>query len=116
MRETAVARSLDFVEMQNNEATAAVASIEDAAACDERADALVIGLLARVMRRRGTIATALDYVRSLARDTRANCWELAERGGHGLPYRVPGLRGKSRGRGEGLRGVLPGRAPDAVCR
>ena len=62
-RETAVARSLDFVEIQNNEATAAVASIEDAAACDERADALVIGLLARVMRRRGTIATALDYVR-----------------------------------------------------
>ena len=52
--------------------TAAVASIEDAAACDERADALVSGLLGRVMRRRGTIATALDYVRSLARDTRAN--------------------------------------------
>lgn len=90
-RETAVVRSLDFVEIQNNEATAAVASIEDAAACDERADALVSGLLARVMRRRGTIATALDYVRSLARDTRANCWELAESAGHGLPYRMQGL-------------------------
>ena len=38
-----MARSLDFVEIQNNEATAAVASIEDAAECDERADALVIG-------------------------------------------------------------------------
>ena len=51
-RETAVARSLDFVEIQNNEATAAVASIEDAAECGERADALVSGLLARVMRQR----------------------------------------------------------------
>jgi SRSO17 transposase len=113
-RETAVARSLDFVEIQNNEATAAVASIEDAAACDERADALVIGLLARVMRRRGTIATALDYVRSLARDTRANCWELAERAGHGLPYRMQGLLGKSRWRWEDLRDLLPGLAQDVL--
>ncbi len=113
-RETAVARSLDFVEIQNNEATAAVASIEDAAACDERADALVIGLLARVMRRRGTIATALDYVRSLARDTRANCWELAERAGHGLPYRMQALLGKSRWRWEDLRDLLPGLAQDVL--
>ena len=36
-RETAVARSLDFVEIQNNEATAAMASIEDAAESGERA-------------------------------------------------------------------------------
>jgi SRSO17 transposase len=113
-RETAVARSLDFVEIQNNEATAAVASIEDAAACDERADALVSGLLARVMRRRGTIATALDYVRSLARDTRANCWELAERAGHGLPYRMQGLLGRSRWRWEDLRELLPGLAQDVL--
>ena len=49
-----------------------MASIEDAAECEERADALVSGLLARVMRRRGTLATAMDYVRALARDTRAN--------------------------------------------
>jgi SRSO17 transposase len=114
MRETAVARSLDFVEIQNNEATAAVASIEEAAACDERADALVTGLLARVMRRRGTIATALDYVRSLARDTRANCWELAERAGHGLPYRMQGLLGRSRWRWEDLRDLLPGLAQDVL--
>ena len=62
-RETAVARSLDFVEIQNNEATTAVASIEDAAECGERADALVSGLLAGVMRQRRTVATAMDYVR-----------------------------------------------------
>lgn len=35
-RETAVARSLDFVEIQNNEATAAVASIENAVESGER--------------------------------------------------------------------------------
>ncbi len=81
---------------KQDETTAAVASIEDAAACDERADALVSGLLGRMMRRRGTVATALDYVRSLARDARANCWELAERAGHGLPYRTQGLLGRSR--------------------
>ena len=92
-----------------------VASIEDAAACDERADALVSGLLGRVMRRRGTIATALDYVRSLARDTRANCWELAERAGHGLPYRMQGLLGRSRWRWEDLRDLLPGLAQDVLA-
>ncbi len=91
-----------------------MASIEDAAACDERADALVSGLLGRVMRRRGTIATALDYVRSLARDTRANCWELAERAGHGLPYRMQGLLGRSRWRWEDLRELLPGLAQDVL--
>ena len=95
--------------------TAAVASIEDAAACDERADALVIGLLTRVIRRRGTVATALDYVRSLARDARANCWELAERAGHGLPYRMQGLLGRSRWRWEELRELLPGLAQDVLA-
>ena len=95
-------------------AAAAVASIEDAAACDERADALVSGLLGRVMRRRGTITTALDYVRSLGRDARANCWELAERAGHGLPYRMQGLLGRSRWRWEDLRELLPGLAQDVL--
>ena len=115
-RETAVARSLDFVEMQNNEATAAMASIEDAAACGERADALVRGLLARVMRRRGTIATAMDYVRWLSRDTRANCWELAGRAGHGRPYLVQGLLGRSRWRWETVRELLPQLAQDVLAR
>jgi SRSO17 transposase len=100
---------------KHDENTAAVASIEDAAACDERADALVSGLLSRVMRRRGTVATALDYVRSLGRDTRANCWELAERAGHGLPYRMQGLLGRSRWRWEDLRALLPGLAWDVLA-
>jgi hypothetical protein len=99
---------------KQDKTTAAVASIEDAAACDERADALVRGLLGQVMRRRGTIAAALDYVRSLARDARANCWELAERAGHGLPYRMQALLGRSRWRWEDLRELLPGLAQDVL--
>jgi len=63
-------------------ATAAVASIEDAAECGERADALVSGVLGRVVRQRRSIAAALDYIRALSRGTRANCWELAEEAGH----------------------------------
>ena len=39
-----------------------MASIEDAAECGERADALVSGVLGRVMRQRRSIAAALDYV------------------------------------------------------
>ena len=39
-----------------------MASIEDAAEYGERADALVSGLLGRVMRQRRTVAAALDYI------------------------------------------------------
>jgi len=53
-----------------------VASIEDAAECGERADALVSGLPGRVMRQRRSVAAALDYIRALSRETRANCREL----------------------------------------
>ena len=53
---------LSFVRTHDT-ATTAVASIEDAAECGERADALVSGLLSRVMRQRRTVAAALDYIR-----------------------------------------------------
>jgi hypothetical protein len=62
-----------------------MASIEDAADCGERADALVSGVLAGVMRQQRSIAVAMDYVRALSRETRANCWELAEKAGHEGP-------------------------------
>src|SRR6516225_4219487 len=106
-REAAVARSLDFVEMQNNEATTAMASIEDAAECGERADALVRGLLARVMKQRRTLATAMDYVRGLSRETRANAWELARKAGHEGPHLVQSLLGRRRWRWEPIRAALP---------
>ncbi len=97
-RETTVARSLDFAEIQNHEATAAVASIEDAAECGERVDALVSGVLATVMRQRRTVATAMDYVRALSRETRANARELAGKAGHEGPHLIQSLlRGRFAG-------------------
>ena len=105
---------LDFVEKQNNEATAAVASIEDAADCDERADALVRGVLGRVMRRRGTIAAGAGYIRALARDVRANCWELAQKAGHEGPHRMQALLSRHKWRWEELRELLPGLAQEVL--
>src|SRR6266704_4437284 len=98
-----------FVRKQDA-ATAAVASIEDAAEYGERADALVSGVLGRVMRQRRSIAAALDYVKALARGTRANCWELAEEAGHEGPHRMQALLRRYRWSWEKLRGALVGLA------
>jgi hypothetical protein len=62
-------------------ATAAMASIDEAAECGEKADALVAGLLRRVMRQRRTVRSAADYVRAMSQRTRANCWDLAKEAG-----------------------------------
>ena len=104
---------LDFVRKQEA-ATAAVASIEDAAECGERADRLVSGLLGRVMRQRRSAAAALDYIRALARETRANCWELAQKAGHEGPYRMQALLGRYKWSWEELRGLLPGLAQEVL--
>jgi SRSO17 transposase len=96
---------LDFVRKQDA-ATAAVASIEDAADCGERADALVSGVLGRVMRQRRSIAAALDYVKALSRGTRANCWELAEEAGHEGPHRMQALLRRYRWSWSKLRDAL----------
>ena len=71
-----------------------MASIEDAAECGERADALVSDLLGRVMRQRRSVAAAMDYIRALSRETRANCWELAQKAGHEGPHRMQALLGR----------------------
>jgi SRSO17 transposase len=90
-----------------------MASIGDAAECGERADALVSGVLGRVMRQRRSVATAMDYVLTLSRDTRANCWELAEKAGHEGPYRMQSLLRRYRWDWRDLRAGLPGLA--AAC-
>jgi SRSO17 transposase len=95
-------------------ATTAVASIEDAAECGERADVLVSGLLARVMRQQRTVATALEYIRVLSRDTRANCWELALRAGHARPYRMQALLGRCAWSWQEVRELLPGLAQQVL--
>jgi SRSO17 transposase len=83
-----------------------MASIEDAAECGERADALVSGVLAGVMRQQRSIAVAMDYVRALSRETRANCWELAEKAGHEGPHRMQALLRRYQWSWEKLRGLL----------
>jgi SRSO17 transposase len=90
-----------------------VASIEDAAGCGARADALVRAVLGRVMRQRRSVAVALDYVRALSRDTRANCWELAEASGHKGPHRMQALLRTYKWPWERLRAALPALA--AAC-
>ena len=95
-------------------ATTAVASIEDAAECGERADALVGGLLGRIMRQRRTVGAALDYIRSLSRGTRANCWELAQKAGHQGPHRLQALLSRHQWSWEQLRDLLPGLAQDVL--
>jgi len=44
-----------------------------------------------------------------------HCWELAERAGHGLPYRMQGLLGRSRWRWEDLRELLPALVQDVLA-
>lgn len=61
-----------FVTKQDKPA-AATASIGDVLGSIGRADALVRGFLAVLMRQQRSRATALDYVLALGRDVRANC-------------------------------------------
>ncbi len=91
-----------------------MASIEDAAECGERADALVRGLLGRVMRQRRTVGAALDYLRALSRETRANCWDLALKAGHEGPHRLQALLSRHKWSWEELRGLLPGLAQEVL--
>ena len=91
-----------------------MASIEDAAEYGERADALVRGLLGRIMRQRRTAAVAMDYIRALSRETRANCWELAVAAGHEGPHRLQALLSRHKWSWEELRGLLPGLAQDVL--
>src|SRR5882757_4071484 len=67
----------------------------------------VSGLLAGVMRQRRTVATAMDYVRALSRETRANAWELARKAGHEGPHLIQSLLSRRKWRWEPVRAALP---------
>lgn len=97
----------EFVTKQKIEATAAVARIEDAAWCAARADALVRAVLVPVMSQVRAAGAALDYVRALSRDVRANCWELAEEAGHEGPHRMQALLRTYKWSWEKVRDALP---------
>ena len=87
--------------------TAVQASIEDAGDAGARADAQVRAVLGRVMAQRRSAGTALDYVRGLAPEVKANCWGLAEAAGHERPYRMQALLGSYRWDWKDLRAELP---------
>ena len=91
-----------------------MARIEDVAVLAARADALVWAVLGRVMRRRRSIGTALDYVKALSRGTRANCWELAEAAGHEGPGRMQALLRSYQWSWEKLRALLPALAAQCL--
>jgi hypothetical protein len=99
---------------KQDEATAAVARIEDAAECAARADALVRTVLGRVMAQRRSIGAALDYVKALSPVTRANCWKLAEESGHSSPHRMQALLRSYKWSWERLRGALPALAAQCL--
>jgi SRSO17 transposase len=94
----------------NNDNTAAVASIDEAAECAARADAQVRAVLGRVMAQQRSIGVALDYVTALAPGTKANCWAIAEAAGHEGWGRMQGLLRSYRWDWKELRAQLPGLA------
>ena len=81
-----------------------MASIEDAAECGERADALVRGLVGE-----GGEAAAhpcdpqWTRPRGLSRETRANAWELARKAGHEGPHLIQSLLSRRKWRWELVR-------------
>jgi len=75
----------------DNDDTAAVASIEDVADCAARADAQVRAVLQGVMAQRRSAGAAFGYVAALAPGTKANCWSIAESAGHEGWGRMQGL-------------------------
>jgi SRSO17 transposase len=102
---------------QDNDNTAAVASIEDVADCTARADAQVRSVLQAVMAQRRSAAVAFDYVAGLSPQTKANCWSIAESAGHEGWGRMQALLGSYRWDWRALRAQLPALAaawiPDA---
>jgi hypothetical protein len=102
------------VEKQDSPA-AVPASIGNPVAAVERANSLVIVVLAGLLKRKRSIAAALMYVLALGRDVRANCWDLSEQAGlepgDGTFHR---LLGRYRWSWEQGRDMLPRLAQEAL--
>ena len=95
---------------ENNNDTAAWASIDDVAVCTARVDAQVRAVLGRVLAQRRSVEVAFGYLSALAPGVKANCWSLAEEAGHRGPHRMQALLGSYRWDWADLRGELPGLA------
>ena len=94
----------------DNDDTAAKASIGEVSGCADRADAQVREVLGRVLAQRRSAETAMAYLAGLAPGVKANCWALAEAAGHESPYRMQALLGTYRWDWRELRAELPGLA------
>jgi SRSO17 transposase len=94
----------------DNNDTAAKASIGEVSEYADRVDAQVREVLGRVLAQRRSAETALAYVAGLAPGVKANCWALAEEAGHESPYRMQALLGTYRWDWRELRAELPGLA------
>ena len=92
---------------QNNDDTAAWASIEDVSDSAARVDAQVRAVLGRVLAQRRSAEVAFGYVAALSPGTRANCWELAEAAGHEGWGRMQALLGTYAWSWKDLRAELP---------
>jgi hypothetical protein len=62
----------------DNNDTAAKASMGEVSGCADKVDAQVRAVLGRVLAQRRSAGTALAYVAGLAPGVKANCWSLAE--------------------------------------
>ena len=91
----------------DNDDTAARASIGEVSGYADRVDAQVREVLGRVLAQRRSAGTALAYVAGLAPGVKANCWALAEAAGHESPYRMQALLGSYRWGWRELRAELP---------
>jgi len=95
---------------ENNNDTAAWASIDDVADCTAGVDAQVRRVLGRVLAQRRSVEVAFGYLSALAAGVEADCWSVAEEAGHQGPHRMQALLGSYRWDWKDLRGELPGLA------
>jgi SRSO17 transposase len=91
----------------DNDDTAAQASIGDVSGCADRVDEQVRTVLGRVLAQRRSAETAFACVEGLSPGVKANCWQLAEAAGHQSPYRMQALLGSYRWDWRELRAELP---------
>ena len=90
---------------ENNEVTAAWASVGDVSECSARVDAQVRAVLGGMLAQRRSVEVAFGYVTALAPGVKANCWAIAEG-----PHRMQALLGSYRWDWRQLRGELAGLA------
>jgi hypothetical protein len=91
----------------NNNDTAAMASIDDVAGASARVDSQVRAVLRRVLAQRRSAETAFGYVKAVSRGVRANCTDIAEASGYETPYPVQELLGRYAWDYKDLRAELP---------